>query len=156
MQVMKIMDIIWRQSGKNFRLTPYTCMSMGKMFGMIEVVQKSKTIFDIQRLSGRVSALSLGSTVLHRWIKEHNKGEKYFLFIFSWNWKWNWLLMNSFLFIKIWSGNWKFHLFLRGILRCNVHFGNKRSPSRQHNDHRRRTCNYWKISNLLFIGNKKG
>jgi len=35
LQVIKIMDTIWKQHGKDFRLTTYTCISTGKQVSQV-------------------------------------------------------------------------------------------------------------------------
>jgi phosphatidylinositol-4,5-bisphosphate 3-kinase len=56
---------------------PYACLSTGKDVGMIEVVRQAKTVYGIQRQGGKLAAIQVDSTQLHKWIKEKNKGPKY-------------------------------------------------------------------------------
>ena len=44
---------------------------------MIEVVRNAKTVYGIQRQGGKLAAIQVDSTQLHKWIKEKNKGIKY-------------------------------------------------------------------------------
>lgn len=55
---------------------PYACLSTGKDVGMIEVVRQAKTVYGIQRQGGKLAAIQVDSTQLHKWIKEKNKGSK--------------------------------------------------------------------------------
>ncbi|OUC39511.1 phosphoinositide 3-kinase family, accessory domain protein [Trichinella nativa] len=61
LQVLRIMDNIWKSEGNDFCLTPYDTLPMGKRVGMIEVVKRSKTILEIQTLEGRIGAFNVGS-----------------------------------------------------------------------------------------------
>lgn len=96
LQVIRIMDSIWLNEGKHsvellylslmqlilltgldLRMMPYACLSTGKDVGMIEVVRNAKTVYGIQRQGGKLAAIQVDSTQLHKWIKEKNKGQKY-------------------------------------------------------------------------------
>ncbi|KAJ6220646.1 hypothetical protein RDWZM_006458 [Blomia tropicalis] len=77
LQMIKIMDSLWKQAGYDFRMTPYGVVSLGKNVGMIEVVLNSQTIANIQKeksTSAMVAAFKRGS--LYGWIKEHNQTEE--------------------------------------------------------------------------------
>ena len=63
-------------------MMPYACLSTGKDVGMIEVVRQAKTVYGIQRQGGKLAAIQVDSTQLHKWIKEKNKGPKYFEILF--------------------------------------------------------------------------
>ncbi|XP_077998309.1 phosphatidylinositol 4,5-bisphosphate 3-kinase catalytic subunit alpha isoform-like [Glandiceps talaboti] len=77
LQVIRIMDSIWKNEGLDLRMIPYGCLATGNRTGMVEVVRNSMTIFKIQRGGGLKGALQLNSSQLHNWIKDKNKGEKY-------------------------------------------------------------------------------
>ncbi|EFX69553.1 hypothetical protein DAPPUDRAFT_300912 [Daphnia pulex] len=77
LQVIRIMDSIWLNEGLDLRMMPYACLSTGKDVGMIEVVRQAKTVYGIQRQGGKLAAIQVDSTQLHKWIKEKNKGPKY-------------------------------------------------------------------------------
>lgn len=75
-QMLRIMDRIWKREGYDFRMEPYSCISMDKRVGMIEVVLNAETIAKIQKDRGIFSATSAfkkGS--LLAWLKEHNTTE---------------------------------------------------------------------------------
>lgn len=90
LQVMSIMDNLWRQSGldlryiptifrvryKNnvliIRMNPYQCLSMGNQVGLIEVVLKANTIAKIQQ-SGGGAKKAFDRKVLYNWLKTKNK-----------------------------------------------------------------------------------
>ncbi|KAK6177652.1 hypothetical protein SNE40_015711 [Patella caerulea] len=72
LQVIKLMDSIWKGEGLDLRMIPYGCMSTGKDVGLIEVVRNAKTITSIQSRGGARAAIQMDSSQLHRWIKEKN------------------------------------------------------------------------------------
>ncbi|XP_054159781.1 phosphatidylinositol 4,5-bisphosphate 3-kinase catalytic subunit alpha isoform-like [Oppia nitens] len=76
LQVISIINLIWRRAGLDLKMLPYTCLATGKQVGMIEVVRSAKTVMNIQRSGGRLAALQVDSSQLHKWIKEHNR-DKY-------------------------------------------------------------------------------
>lgn len=72
-QMLRIMDRIWKSEGYDFRMNPYSCISMDRKVGMIEVVLNAETIAKIQKDRGTFSATSAfkkGS--LLAWLKENN------------------------------------------------------------------------------------
>ncbi|XP_075746816.1 phosphatidylinositol 4,5-bisphosphate 3-kinase catalytic subunit beta isoform-like [Rhipicephalus microplus] len=73
LQMIRIMDKIWKDEGYDFRMIPYQCLSTDHNVGLIEVVRRSNTIANIQKLhnSSATSAFKKGS--LLAWIKDHNK-----------------------------------------------------------------------------------
>ncbi|RWS15774.1 Phosphatidylinositol-4:5-bisphosphate 3-kinase catalytic subunit alpha-like isoform [Dinothrombium tinctorium] len=72
LQVIGIIDLIWKRENLDLKMLPYTCLSTGKQVGMIEVVMRAKTVMNIQRTGGRMAAFQVDSTQLHKWIKEKN------------------------------------------------------------------------------------
>lgn len=72
LQVIKIVDSIWKQEGLDMCMLVYTCLSTGKNVGIIEVVNRAETITSIQKSGGRMSTIQIDSSQLHRWIKERN------------------------------------------------------------------------------------
>jgi phosphatidylinositol-4,5-bisphosphate 3-kinase catalytic subunit alpha/beta/delta len=76
LQMLRIMDRIWKTNGHDFRLNTYSCISMDRRLGMIEVVLDSETIANIQKEKGMFSATAAfkkGS--LFAWLKDHNNTE---------------------------------------------------------------------------------
>lgn len=71
-QIIRIVDAIWRQEGLDMCMLAYTCLATGKNVGIIEVVNRAETITSIQRHGGRMSTIQIDSTHLNRWIKERN------------------------------------------------------------------------------------
>lgn len=74
LQVIKIINYIWRTEGFDLKMMPYTCLATGKNVGMIEVITNAETVMDIQRQRGRWAALQVDPKQLNKWIKEKNKG----------------------------------------------------------------------------------
>lgn len=77
LQMLRIMDRIWKSNGYDFRLNTYSCISMDRRLGMIEVVLNAETIANIQKEKGIFSATAAfkkGS--LLSWLKDHNTNEE--------------------------------------------------------------------------------
>jgi len=55
---------------------PYACLATGSQVGMIEAVRNAKTVYQIQRQAGRLTAMQLDSRQLYKWILENNKGRE--------------------------------------------------------------------------------
>ncbi|GFS05073.1 phosphatidylinositol-4,5-bisphosphate 3-kinase catalytic subunit alpha isoform [Elysia marginata] len=72
LQVIGLMDTIWKNEGLDLRLIPYGCLSTGKDVGLIEVVKNAKTITAIQSRGGALSSIQIDSSQLHKWIREQN------------------------------------------------------------------------------------
>nr|XP_039250663.1 phosphatidylinositol 4,5-bisphosphate 3-kinase catalytic subunit beta isoform-like [Styela clava] len=76
LQIISIMDILWKSEGLDLRMIPYGCLSTGVKMGMIEVVTNSNTIANIQKKkAGRFTAAFRHET-LFEWIQEYNKTPK--------------------------------------------------------------------------------
>ena len=78
LQMLRIMDRIWKTNGHDFRMNTYSCISMDKRLGMIEVVLNAETIANIQKEKGIFSATAAfkkGS--LFSWLKDHNNTEEF-------------------------------------------------------------------------------
>ncbi|XP_065339767.1 phosphatidylinositol 4,5-bisphosphate 3-kinase catalytic subunit beta isoform [Cloeon dipterum] len=76
LQMLRIMDQLWKREGLDFRMIPYNCISTESRVGLIEVVLNAETIANIQKEKGMFSATSAfrkGS--LLAWLKDHNPTE---------------------------------------------------------------------------------
>ncbi|KAG8234414.1 hypothetical protein J437_LFUL015524 [Ladona fulva] len=74
LQMIRIMDKLWKNEGLDLRMNPYGCISTEHRVGMIEVVLNAETIANIQKEKGMFSATSAfkkGS--LLAWLKDHNQ-----------------------------------------------------------------------------------
>lgn len=72
LQVIRLMDSLWKNEGLDLRMIPYGCLSTGKDVGLIEIVTPAKTITAIQSRGGARAAIQMDSSQLHKWIKEKN------------------------------------------------------------------------------------
>ncbi|EDW83168.1 uncharacterized protein Dwil_GK22711 [Drosophila willistoni] len=74
LQMLRVMDQLWKREGMDFRMNIYNCISMEQRLGMIEVVRHAETIANIQKEKGMFSATSpFKKGSLFSWLKEHNK-----------------------------------------------------------------------------------
>ncbi|XP_062699657.1 phosphatidylinositol 4,5-bisphosphate 3-kinase catalytic subunit beta isoform-like [Aedes albopictus] len=77
LQMLRIMDRIWKSHGYDFRMNPYSCISTDRRLGIIEVVLNAETIANIQKERGMFSATSpFKKGSLLTWLKEHNTTEE--------------------------------------------------------------------------------
>lgn len=76
LQMIGIMDKLWKDEGYDFRMDPYQCLSTDFQMGLIEVVQNASTIANIQKQKNfsATSAFKKGS--LLAWLKDQNPTEE--------------------------------------------------------------------------------
>ncbi|KAM9299148.1 phosphatidylinositol 4,5-bisphosphate 3-kinase catalytic subunit delta isoform [Gastrophryne carolinensis] len=75
LQMIRIMDFLWKKEGLDLRVTPYGCLSTGDKTGLIEVVMRSDTIANIQRNSSNMAATAaFNKDALLNWLKGKNPG----------------------------------------------------------------------------------
>lgn len=67
LQMLRIMDKLWKREGLDLRMNPYGCISTENRVGMIEVVLNAETIANIQKEKGTFSA-----TAAFRYIQIEN------------------------------------------------------------------------------------
>ena len=71
LQLIRIMDKLWRHEGLDFRMTTFLCLPTGADEGLVEIVE-AETMREIQaKMAGSVSG-ALNSRVLHEWLKIAN------------------------------------------------------------------------------------
>lgn len=58
LQMLKIMDRLWKREGLDLRMNPYNCIALEHRAGMIEVVLNAETLANIQKEKGIFSATS--------------------------------------------------------------------------------------------------
>lgn len=76
LQMIQLMDILWKKEGLDLRMTPYGCLSMGDKTGLIEVVMHSDTIANIQlNKSNMVATAAFNKDALLNWLKSKNPGD---------------------------------------------------------------------------------
>ena len=72
LEMIRIMDRIWKEEGLDLRLCPYQVLSTGDRMGVIEVVKKSSTIANIQKESASKATSAFKKGSLYNWLKSHN------------------------------------------------------------------------------------
>ncbi|CAH8444879.1 unnamed protein product [Heterobilharzia americana] len=72
LQLLGVMDRIWKEEGMDMCLTSYGCFATGYDVGIIEAVRDSRTVMSIQGERLR-SALQIDSTQLYKWLTQHAK-----------------------------------------------------------------------------------
>ncbi|KAL4714084.1 hypothetical protein ACJJTC_008438 [Scirpophaga incertulas] len=76
LQMLRIMDRLWKSHGYDFRLSPYNCISMENEVGMIEVVEDAETVANIQKQSALFNATStISRATLLQWLKKQTEEE---------------------------------------------------------------------------------
>ncbi|XP_042313100.1 phosphatidylinositol 4,5-bisphosphate 3-kinase catalytic subunit beta isoform isoform X2 [Sceloporus undulatus] len=76
LQMLRLMDLLWKEAGLDLRMLPYGCLATGDLSGLIEVVSTSETIADIQLNSSNVAAAAaFNKDALLNWLKENNTGD---------------------------------------------------------------------------------
>ncbi|XP_057551718.1 phosphatidylinositol 4,5-bisphosphate 3-kinase catalytic subunit delta isoform isoform X4 [Hippopotamus amphibius kiboko] len=76
LQMLQLMDVLWKQEGLDLRMTPYGCLSTGDRTGLIEVVLHSDTIANIQlNKSNMAATAAFNKDALLNWLKSKNPGE---------------------------------------------------------------------------------
>eukprot|EP01102_Stenamoeba_stenopodia_P020703 TRINITY_DN8172_c0_g1_i5.p1 TRINITY_DN8172_c0_g1~~TRINITY_DN8172_c0_g1_i5.p1 ORF type:complete len:1732 (-),score=326.42 TRINITY_DN8172_c0_g1_i5:97-5292(-) len=75
LQMLTIMDKLWKQEGLDMHITAYGCVATGKEMGMIQVVPNSQTTATIEKdASGAAGALK--KKPLFKWLKRYNPTEQ--------------------------------------------------------------------------------
>lgn len=74
LQMLGIMDNIWKKDNLDLCLTPYKCIATGDEMGMIETVLDSTTTAAIQKAAGGVTG-ALKQTPLANWLRKYNPGD---------------------------------------------------------------------------------
>lgn len=72
LQLLALMDNVWKQAGLDLHLIPYGCVATGEGVGMIEIVLKSDTIANITRKYGGAQA-ALSEEPLMHWLRKFNR-----------------------------------------------------------------------------------
>ncbi|KAH3761482.1 phosphatidylinositol-4,5-diphosphate 3-kinase [Pelomyxa schiedti] len=71
LQMIRLMDNLWKAEGLDLQLSPYRTMNMGDSVGMIEIVQNATTTANIHKQSGGATA-AFRNEPLATWIRKHN------------------------------------------------------------------------------------
>ncbi|CAG9819182.1 unnamed protein product [Phaedon cochleariae] len=76
LQMIKLMDRLWKREGLDLRMNPYGCISLEHRVGMIEVVLNADTIANIQKEKGMFTATAAFSKgPILAWLKDYNTSE---------------------------------------------------------------------------------
>ncbi|XP_032376786.1 phosphatidylinositol 4,5-bisphosphate 3-kinase catalytic subunit delta isoform isoform X2 [Etheostoma spectabile] len=77
LQMIQLMENLWKREGLDLRMIPYGCLSTGNKMGLIEVVKNSDTIANIQRNSSNSAATAaFNKDALLNWLKSKNPEDK--------------------------------------------------------------------------------
>jgi hypothetical protein len=74
LQVLKVMDTLWKKENLDLYMQPYDCVAIGDMIGMIEIVLNSDTVANITNARGGASA-AFSQDPLAIWLAMHNETE---------------------------------------------------------------------------------
>ncbi|KAF8774814.1 Phosphatidylinositol 4 like protein [Argiope bruennichi] len=72
LQMIRIMDRLWKDEGLDLRMIPYRCMATGHRVGLIEVVPDADTIANIQKEKGFTATSVFKKGSILSWLKDHN------------------------------------------------------------------------------------
>ncbi|CAH1115059.1 unnamed protein product [Psylliodes chrysocephalus] len=76
LQMIKIMDRLWKREGLDLRMNLYGCISLEHRVGMIEVVLNAETIANIQKEKGMFTATAaFRKGPILAWLKDYNTSE---------------------------------------------------------------------------------
>ncbi|XP_041119907.1 phosphatidylinositol 4,5-bisphosphate 3-kinase catalytic subunit beta isoform-like [Polyodon spathula] len=76
LQILRLMDMLWKEANLDLRIVPYGCLATGDKSGLIEVVSASETIANIQLTNSNVAATAaFNKDALLNWLKEKNSGD---------------------------------------------------------------------------------
>uniref|UniRef100_A0A4W4EVI2 phosphatidylinositol-4,5-bisphosphate 3-kinase n=1 Tax=Electrophorus electricus TaxID=8005 RepID=A0A4W4EVI2_ELEEL len=76
LQILRLMDILWKEANLDLRIVPYGCLATGDRTGLIEVVSYSETIANIQKNSSNMAAAAaFNKDALLNWLKDKNPGD---------------------------------------------------------------------------------
>lgn len=72
LQMLRIMDKMWKNEGYDLCVTPYGCIATGADMGFIEVVQNSATTAAVAKESGYGARGAFKEDPLKNWLLKHN------------------------------------------------------------------------------------
>ncbi|GCC34161.1 hypothetical protein chiPu_0012634 [Chiloscyllium punctatum] len=79
-QMIQLMDVLWKKQGLDYRMIPYACLSTGDKTGVIEVVSHAETIANIQLTKSNMAATAaFNKDALLNWLKSKNPGESFLI-----------------------------------------------------------------------------
>jgi hypothetical protein len=154
LQMLRIMDKLWKSEGLDLRLNAYGCVATGDELGMIEVVLNAHTTASINKQRGGSKAVLYKDT-LSQWLRQKNPSGMYIhrgssisclinkfksliYCLFNQNNYFPFLLMLLIFSCGVRESCRDVHVELRRVLRGDLRAGNRRSSQRQHHAHRER------------------
>uniref|UniRef100_A0A8C1RVK0 phosphatidylinositol-4,5-bisphosphate 3-kinase n=1 Tax=Cyprinus carpio TaxID=7962 RepID=A0A8C1RVK0_CYPCA len=76
LQILRLMDLLWKEANLEYRIVPYGCLATGDHSGLIEVVSSADTIANIQKTSSNMAAAAaFNKDALLNWLKDKNSGD---------------------------------------------------------------------------------
>ncbi|KAA0702252.1 Phosphatidylinositol 4,5-bisphosphate 3-kinase catalytic subunit beta isoform [Triplophysa tibetana] len=76
LQILRLMDLLWKEANLDLRIVPYGCLATGDQSGLIEVVSSADTIANIQKTSSNMAAAAaFNKDALLNWLKDKNSGD---------------------------------------------------------------------------------
>ena len=78
LQMLKIMDRLWKSEGLDMKMNVYGCISTGDEVGLVEVVLDSETMANISKQAGGALAELTDSSVFTEWLRDQNRAEPQF------------------------------------------------------------------------------
>uniref|UniRef100_A0A8C1B668 phosphatidylinositol-4,5-bisphosphate 3-kinase n=1 Tax=Cyprinus carpio carpio TaxID=630221 RepID=A0A8C1B668_CYPCA len=76
LQILRLMDLLWKEANLDLRIVPYGCLATGDHSGLIEVVSSADTIANIQKTSSNMAAAAaFNKDALLNWLKDKNSGD---------------------------------------------------------------------------------
>merc|ERR1711907_598417 len=76
LQLIEVMDSMWRAEGRQLYMSPYKCMSTWYDGGLLEIVLNSVTTAEIHMQYGGKYSGSFDKSTFSKFIAEHNIGEE--------------------------------------------------------------------------------
>jgi phosphatidylinositol-4,5-bisphosphate 3-kinase len=72
LQLIRIMDQLWKENGMDLQMIPYECLATGDMVGLLEMVGESSTIWKIQ---GKLKDV-WKEDVMNKWLRSKNSTDE--------------------------------------------------------------------------------
>ena len=76
LQILKLMDLIWKNEGLDLKMQIYDCFSTGCKTGFIEVIKEAMTLFKIQMEGGIKGRYQIDTNQLYKWLCQNNPNDK--------------------------------------------------------------------------------
>ena len=74
LQMIRLMDKMWRAAGLDLEMSPYRTLCVGATTGLIEVVRHAKTTAEITKTAGGATAAFKQSPIAN-WLRQHNRAD---------------------------------------------------------------------------------